>query len=110
MAKTSAKKSVKAVKKAGNRKPKRSWNVYARRTLKGVNAKLSFSSKTLKIVNSFVNDIFERLATEAAHLVRVNKKSTLGSKDIQTAVRLSLPTDLAQHAMSEGTRAVSKLA
>ena len=99
-----------AAKKSGSRKPKRSWKVYIRRAAKDVQAKMTLSSKTTKIMNSFVNDIFDRLATEAAHLARINKKKTLGSKEIQTAVRLTLPAELARHAMSEGTRAIAKLA
>jgi len=41
--------------------------------------------------------------------VRVNKKRTLGSREIQTAVRLVLPAELAKHAMAEGTKAVAKV-
>ena len=33
---------------------------------------------------------------------------TLSSREIQTAVRLMLPGELAKHAMSEGTKAVAK--
>jgi histone H2B len=110
-----AKKSVSAPKaatkgaKKSSRKPRRSWNVYVSRSLKAIDKKLSLSGKTVKILNSFINDIFERVATEAATLVRVNKKRTLGSREIQTAVRLVLPTELAKHAMAEGTKAVAKV-
>jgi histone H2B len=97
-------------KKKGGRKAKRSWKIYVRRALNDVNKKLTLSSKTSKIFNSFINDMFDRLATEAAHLARVNKKRTLGSREVQTAVRLTLPTELARHAMSEGTRAIAKAA
>ena len=111
----SAKKSVqkKVARKTTTKvakKGKRTWNVYASRTLKGINAKMSLGSRTKKIINSFVNDIFERLATEAAKLARINGKKTLGSREMQTAVRLVLPAELARHAMSEGTKAVAKLA
>ena len=41
-------------------------------------------------------------------LARVNKKPTLTSREIQTAVRLVLPGELAKHAVSEGTKAVTK--
>jgi hypothetical protein len=41
-------------------------------------------------------------------LCRVNKKPTLTSREIQTAVRLVLPGELAKHAVSEGTKAVTK--
>jgi histone H2B len=66
------------------------------------------SSKAMSIMNSFVNDIFERIAGEAAKLATYNKKKTISSREIQTAVRLLLPGELAKHAVSEGTKAVTK--
>ena len=62
----------------------------------------------MSILNSFVNDIFERVATEASKLADYNKKSTISSREIQTSVRLILPGELAKHAVSEGTKAVTK--
>ncbi len=66
------------------------------------------SSKAMGIMNSFINDIFEKLAQEAARLARYNKKPTITSREVQTAVRLTLPGELAKHAVSEGTKAVTK--
>ncbi|OIW09114.1 hypothetical protein TanjilG_11252 [Lupinus angustifolius] len=62
------------------------------------------------IMNSFINDIFEKLAHESSRLARYNKKPTITSREIQTAVRLVLPLpgELAKHAVSEGTKAVTK--
>ncbi|KAK3206206.1 hypothetical protein Dsin_020252 [Dipteronia sinensis] len=59
------------------------------------------------IMNSFINDIFEKLAQESSRLARYNKKPTITSREIQTAVRLVLPGELAKHAVSEGTKAFS---
>ncbi|KAI9081909.1 hypothetical protein K1719_036171 [Acacia pycnantha] len=58
--------------------------------------------------SSFINDIFEKLAQESSRLARYNKKPTITSREIQTAVRLVLPGELAKHAVSEGTKAVTK--
>eukprot|EP00958_Prasinococcus_capsulatus_P014343 scaffold1505_cov390-Prasinococcus_capsulatus_cf.AAC.1 len=58
---------------------------------------------------SFINDIFEKLATEASKLARYNKKPTITSREIQTSVRLILPGELAKHAVSEGTKALPEL-
>ena len=66
------------------------------------------SSKAMSIMNSFVNDVFERIASEASRLAHYNKRSTISSREIQTAVRLILPGELAKHAVSEGTKAVTK--
>jgi len=59
-------------------------------------------------MNSFINDLFDRLAGEAGRLARYNNKATLSSREIQTSVRLLLPGELAKHAVSEGTKAVTK--
>ena len=62
----------------------------------------------MAIMNSFVNDIFERLASESGKLVQYSSRRTLAAREIQTAVRLILPGELAKHAISEGNKAVSK--
>lgn len=103
-----AKKSVRTAAKKSNRKPKRSWSIYVSRSLKQVNKSLSLSGKSMKIFNSFVNDMFDRIAVQAAALARANKKSTLGAREVATAVRLTLPAELAKHAASEGTKSVAR--
>jgi histone H3/H4 len=71
-------------------------------------AETGISKKAMSIMNSFVNDTFEKVVTEAGKLARYNKKATLSSREVQTAVRLVLPGELAKHAVSEGTKAVTK--
>ena len=71
-------------------------------------AETGISKKGISVINSFINDIFERIVGEAGKLARYSKKSTLSSREIQTAVRLVLPGELAKHAVSEGTKAVTK--
>jgi len=107
-AKKSAKKPAKA--SGGKRRKKRteSYSSYIYKVLKQVHPDTGISSKAMSIMNSFINDAFERIAGEAGKLVRYNKKGTLSSREIQTAVRLILPGELAKHAVSEGTKAVTK--
>ena len=62
----------------------------------------------MNIMNSFINDTFDRLAGESSKLVRYNGKRTLSSREIQSAVKLLLPGELSKHAISEGTKAVQK--
>ena len=76
--------------------------------LKQVHPDTGISSKAMSILNSFIADIFEKIAVETASLARYNKKPTVTSREIQTAVRLILPGELAKHAVSEGTKAVTK--
>ena len=85
-----------------------SYATYIYKVLKQVHPDRGISQKGMAVMNSFVSDIFERIVTEAGHLARVNHKSTVGTREIQTAVRLILPGELAKHAISEGTKAVTK--
>ncbi len=87
---------------------KESFNTYIYKVLKQVHPDTGISNKAMSIMNSFVNDIFERVAEEASRLAAYNKRSTISSREIQTAVRLILPGELAKHAVSEGTKAVTK--
>ncbi|XP_045105282.1 histone H2B-like [Portunus trituberculatus] len=87
---------------------KESYSIYIYKVLKQVNLDTGVSSKALSIMNSFVNDIFERIAAEASRLAHYNKRSTISSQEIQTAVRLLLPGEVAKHAVSEGTKVVTK--
>ena len=112
--------STKGAKKAGKakaarsgdkkrkRRRKESYGIYIYKVLKQVHPDTGVSSKAMSIMNSFVNDIFERIAAEASRLAHYNKRSTITSREIQTAVRLLLPGELAKHAVSEGTKAVTK--
>ncbi|KAF1752310.1 hypothetical protein GCK72_018874 [Caenorhabditis remanei] len=108
-----AKKAAKTVTKPKDGKKrkharKESYSVYIYRVLKQVHPDTGVSSKAMSIMNSFVNDVFERIAAEASRLAHYNKRSTISSREIQTAVRLILPGELAKHAVSEGTKAVTK--
>lgn len=95
--------------------------------LKQVHPDTGISNKAMAILNSFVNDIFERIATEASstcirtaflslcifingtiELASYSKKSTISSREIQTSIRLILPGELSKHAISEGTKSVTK--
>jgi len=82
--------------------------VYLYKVLKQVHPDTGVSSKAMSILNSLINDQFDKIATEASKLARISKKPTITSREIQTAVRLVLPGELAKHAVSEGTKAVTK--
>merc|ERR1712045_76427 len=104
-------KAAKAITKGDKKKKgkrKESYAIYIYKVLKQVHPDTGISSKAMSIMNSFVNDLFERIAAEASKLAHYNKRSTITSREIQTAVRLLLPGELAKHAVSEGTKAVTK--
>eukprot|EP01132_Coremiostelium_polycephalum_P004760 gene4760-5939_t len=111
---------------AGAAKPKKkkksdynSFSSYIHKLLKAIapsnagaggekNKKYTISSVAMKVMNSFVHDIFERIATEASVLARKKKRSTLHARDIQVAVRITLTGELAKHAIVQGMTAVNK--
>ncbi|EFB13279.1 hypothetical protein PANDA_022397, partial [Ailuropoda melanoleuca] len=82
-----------------------SFATYFPRVLKQVHEGLSLSKKAVSVMDSFLKDIFEHIADEAAHLARStkgsNNHSTISSREIQTAVRLLLPGEIGKHAVSE---------
>ena len=111
--KTPAKKSEKKPKKSGDKKKRskkrtESYSSYIYKVLKQVHPDTGISKKSMSIMNSFINDVFERIAGEAGKLGKYSGRATLSSREVQTAVRLVLPGELAKHAVSEGTKAVTK--
>lgn len=104
---TSVKKSVKKEKRHTRHE---TFSVYIYKVLKQVHNDTGISKKSMAIMNSFINDIFERISLEASKLVRYNKKHTLSAREVQSAVKLLLPGELAKHAIIEGAKAVNKIA
>ena len=114
MAKTPSKSAAKSsTKKSTDNKKRRkrrieTFSSYIYKVLKQVHPDVGISRRAMNIMNSFVNDTFDRLANEALRLSRYANRATLTSREIQTSVRLLLPGELAKHAVSEGTKAINK--
>ena len=103
-------KTTKKDKKERRHSRHETFSVYIYKVLKQVHNDTGISKKSMAIMNSFINDIFERIALEASKLVRYNKKHTLSAREVQSAVKLLLPGELAKHAIIEGAKAVNKIA
>ena len=102
-------KSGVAVDKKKNKvKRKESFSLYIHKVLKQGHQDTGITTKAIGITSSFVSDTFERIAMEAYRLTKYGKKSTMSSREIQAAVRLLLPGEVAKHAVREGTKAVTK--
>ena len=95
-------------KKKRSKGRKETYSSYIYRVLKEAHPDTGISTNAMSIMNSYVNDLFERIATEASKLAAYNKKSTISSREIQTAVRLVLPGELAKHSVMDGSHALSK--
>ena len=111
MVKGPAKKGKSTKKAATSSRRKRrteSYSSYIYKVLKQVHPDTGISKQGMAVMNSFMNDVFERLNTEASRLATINGRKTVSSREVQTAVRLVLPGELSKHAVSEGTKAVTK--
>ena len=60
--------------KGRRRKRKESYGIYIYKVLKQVHPDTGISSRAMSIMNSFVNDLFERIAAEASKLAHYNKR------------------------------------
>jgi len=91
-----------------NTSPTESYAAYIYKVLKQVRPDMGISKKSMTMLDAYVHDLFERIASEAGRLSRYNKDHEIGVREIQTAVRLILPGELAKHAVSEGQKAVGR--
>ena len=69
---------VKGAKKS-KRKSVRTWSLYIFKVLKQVHSDTGISNKAMNIMNSFINDVFDRLASEASMLCLQCSRSVLFS-------------------------------
>jgi len=104
------KSATKKGKKGGKKAGKRTYRPYVTKVVKGIQpaGKWRISKKALQVANSFAQDIFDRVATEAGKLLKHAGLRKLSSRSIQAAIRLVLPSELAKHAMQAGAKAVAK--
>merc|ERR1719277_2653697 len=65
---------------------------------------MRISKQAMSIMQSCAIDTFERVASEASRLTRMKKQTkdpTLGTREVQSAVRLVLPGEICRHAVSQ---------
>jgi histone H2B len=90
------------------RKTEPNYGVYIHRVMKQVHPGLSISSRAIQQTNSMVEDLLTRVIAQSSKVAIASKKSTLSSKHVQAATKVAFPFELSKHAISEGTKAVSK--
>ncbi|KAI3859816.1 hypothetical protein MKW92_048342 [Papaver armeniacum] len=96
-------------KKKKMKKSNETYKIYIFKVLKQVHPDIGISSKAMGIMNSFINDIFEKLAQESSRLARYNKKPTITSREIQTSVRLVLPGEYCNLTWYENNRVINEV-
>merc|ERR1712141_985807 len=67
--------------KKRKRKRRESYSSYIYNVLKQVHPDVGVSGKAMSIMNSFVNDVFERISQEANRLAHQKGKSTVTSRE-----------------------------
>ena len=89
------------------------YSIYYTTTLPAqTHPNLGISQTGMKVMNDFVLDMFDKLATEAKNDLQLNqaggggRSTTMLPKHFNTATKLILPGELAKHGLSEGSRAV----
>lgn len=90
------------------RKKKPSYASYIHKVLKQVHPKLGIGSTAMLCLNGITEDLEDRLTKESVKYAKFSRKSTLSAQHVQTATHTMLPGDMAGHAVSEGTKAVTR--
>ena len=84
-----------------------SFATYTYKVLKQIHPDLGISKKAMCIMDSFICDVLAMMLKETKQLVLIAEKDTITSREMQTATRLIFPGELAKHAVSEGTKAIT---
>jgi histone H2A len=84
------------------------FNAYIYRVLKLVHPDTGMSGAGLSTMDALVKINIIRIMKAVNQFYTRSSKKTVTSREIQSAVRLVLPGELAKHAVSEGTKAVTK--
>lgn len=105
-------KAPKTSKKGGKKGSKSSKNTkfstYIFRLLKQIHkGQVGISSKGMAVLESFVGEMFSRLATDAGQL---SKGHTMSTKHAAAATRLAIPGELGRNAAVEAAKAIAKYA
>ncbi|KAK8926676.1 Histone H2B.11 [Platanthera zijinensis] len=78
-------------------------------SLKQIHPHIVISNKFMNILNSLANNLFEKLAQEASCLALDNKNPGIATREIQTAIHLILPDELAKLAVAKGNKVIAML-
>ena len=66
------------------------------------------AAETVSVLYGLGKSLFTKIMRLALRLAHWKGTTVVSSREIQTAVRFALPGELAKHAVSEGTKAVTK--
>ena len=84
------------------------FRTFIYKVLKQVHPDMGISSNASITVNNIILTTIKRIADTINITSLIDKKRTVTSRAVQTAVLLVLPVELGKHAFSEGIKAVTK--
>ena len=82
------------------------FKTYIFRVLKEAAPEVGISQKAMHAMNHLVADKFDQVMSEGRMLVINSKKTTLSSKDVETACKLTIPGELGKGAVTQGRQAL----
>jgi len=74
--------------------------------LQQIHPNFQFTKLSYRILNDFLMDMISIIVKDCITLK--GRESTISAREIQTSVRLNLPGELAKHAVSDGTKAITR--
>jgi histone H2A len=87
---------------------KYNFRLYIHDILKQIHPSLKISQEAINEVNLMLHHFLETLMDNINRTINHAQKVTVTSRTVQTAVRLTLPGELAQQSVNQGTKALTK--
>ena len=78
------------------------------RVLHNIHPGVQISQKAMSVMNDLILSVADKLGEEAKTLLNSSGKKTMTSRTMQTSLRLVFPGELSKHAVSEGTKAITR--
>ena len=93
--------------KKPKKNPATAFSTYIYRVKKQVHPDLKISKSSMRIIESFISDFFDRLCRDSSQLMDNSEAKTLKAKDILAAIKMVLPGELGKHAYNEAEKAIN---
>lgn len=95
-----------STKRKNGKRGELSFNSYIHKVLKQVHPNVGITKQGMSVMNDLVCNAFLQISEEAGRLVKMEHRDILQARDVNSAVRLILPGELAQHSNDEGSSAL----
>lgn len=100
--------STTKTKAKSKKKSKEKYSSYIFKVLQQRHPDVTLTNQSLEVMNKFIMDVFNRVANEASNLAKANDNDLVTSCEIQEAVNLLLPGELAKRAKDKAEKALSE--